>query len=144
MAMVGRRYSVYLLYWYKGTNTDAEGAAILLYWYTSTNTDAERVSILLSWYRSTNTDAECALSCFIGTQVQILAQKALVWSAACRSSKQYLEFQKLYWYTSTNTDAEGAALSGFTVCRSSKHYLEFEKFCCKAYLILRKHARLFH
>jgi len=59
MAMGGRRYSVYLLYGYKGTNTDAEDAAILLYWYTSTNTDAECVSILLSWYTSTNTDAEC-------------------------------------------------------------------------------------
>ena len=49
----------------------------------------------------------------------------------------------LYWYKGTNADAEGAALSGFIVCRSSKHYLEFQKFCCKAYLILRKHARLF-
>ena len=27
--------------------------------------------------------------------------------------------------------------------RNSRHYLEFQKFCCKAYLILRKHARLF-
>ena len=49
----------------------------------------------------------------------------------------------LYWYNSTNTDAEGAAISCFIVCRSSKHYVEFQKFCCKAYLILRKHARLF-
>ena len=34
-----------LLYWYRSTNTDAEGAArcsvCLLYWYKSTNTDAE-------------------------------------------------------------------------------------------------------
>ena len=27
--------------------------------------------------------------------------------------------------------------------RNSRHYLEFQKFCCKAYLILRKHAGLF-
>jgi hypothetical protein len=45
------RYLVYLLYWYKSTNTATEGAAArdrsalrysvyMLYWYTSTNTDA--------------------------------------------------------------------------------------------------------
>jgi hypothetical protein len=46
------RYSLYLLYWYKSTNTDAfiadqpqlqavaAASLYLLYWYTSTNTDA--------------------------------------------------------------------------------------------------------
>ena len=33
---------VYLLYWYKSTNTDAEG---LLFWYKSTNTDAEELCL---------------------------------------------------------------------------------------------------
>jgi hypothetical protein len=40
------RCAVYLLYWYKSTNTDAKGAdrrcaVHLLYWYKSTNTDAK-------------------------------------------------------------------------------------------------------
>jgi hypothetical protein len=46
------RSSVYLLYWYKSADTDAEGAAAgelkllissvyLLYWYKSADTDAE-------------------------------------------------------------------------------------------------------
>jgi hypothetical protein len=48
---------VRMLYWYKSTNTDAEGASSfvqlasgapvrMLYWYKSTNTDAEGASSL--------------------------------------------------------------------------------------------------
>ena len=41
------RYSVYLLYWYKSTNSDARRSAIyLLYWYKSTNSDAEGAQML--------------------------------------------------------------------------------------------------
>jgi hypothetical protein len=51
-------YSIYWLYWYKSTSTDAEGAAlasslnvILLDWYSI---------YWLYWHKSTNTDAEGA------------------------------------------------------------------------------------
>jgi hypothetical protein len=72
------RYAVYLLYWYKSTNTDAgvaqidEGDAHLFYlhyWYKSTNTDAAvaqndegdaHLFYLHYWYKSTNTDAAVA------------------------------------------------------------------------------------
>ncbi len=44
MNSVALRYAVYLLYWYKSTNTDAAAAlrcaVYLLYWYKSANTDA--------------------------------------------------------------------------------------------------------
>ena len=51
-AIVDLRYAVYLLYWYKSTNTDAAHcrfpsaprshrfSGYLLYWYKSANTDA--------------------------------------------------------------------------------------------------------
>ena len=82
------RYSVYLLYWYKSTNTEVlprsrrqslaapQGRArqgeqqvysfYLLYWYKSANTDAtgERLS------------AGTQFTCFASTKVQILTQQA--------------------------------------------------------------------
>ena len=61
----GSRYSVYLLSWYKRTNTDTEGAASrhespisgskvriltqLLYWYKSKNTDAVTAGMTLQF-----------------------------------------------------------------------------------------------
>ena len=50
------RYSIYLLYWYKSTNTDTEAGSqagrrharysvYVLYWYKSTNTDTEGASL---------------------------------------------------------------------------------------------------
>ncbi len=61
------RSSLYLLYWYKSTNTDAETAvpdplllqkewhdeiATIKVWYKNTNTDAT----IKVWYKSTNTE----------------------------------------------------------------------------------------
>ena len=48
--MLSSWYSVYFVYWYRSTNTDAEGTSVegkvcvqlyLLYWYRSTNTDSK-------------------------------------------------------------------------------------------------------
>jgi hypothetical protein len=101
------RYSVYLRYCYKSTNTDAAScwmisrarrrcSVYLRYWYKSTNTDAasywmissarRRCSVYLRyWYKSTNTDAA---SCWMI-------------SRARRRCSVYLR----NWYKSTNTDA---------------------------------------
>ena len=70
----GAGYALYLLYWYKSTDSDGrrrargDGCALfLLYWYKSTNTDAtahsaaaycRRYSVyLLYWWKSTHTAA---------------------------------------------------------------------------------------
>ena len=59
------RYSVYLLYGYKSTNTDAEGAAAL------TNSGARSTRSFTSSHFSTQ------FTRFTGTKEQILTQKAL-------------------------------------------------------------------
>ena len=64
------RYSAYLLYWYKSTNTDASGLNLrcpvyLLYWYKSTNTDAgvAQVGHMLALAAATaNTEGNAAVS----------------------------------------------------------------------------------
>jgi hypothetical protein len=65
-------YSVYLLYWCKSTNTDAEGAATEnRFFFEVTDTHKKKISAscspmkirtvyLLYWYKNTNTDAEGA------------------------------------------------------------------------------------
>jgi hypothetical protein len=55
----------------------------LLYWYKSTNTDAEGVSGLAQVARRCRFGTQ--FTCFTGTKVQILTQKALVdhlWAAS--------------------------------------------------------------
>jgi hypothetical protein len=53
-AVLLTRCSLYLLYWYKITNADAEGAASV--WETA-NYTGDKLLSLLYWYKSTNTDA---------------------------------------------------------------------------------------
>ena len=91
------RYSVYLLYWYKSTNTDGMEAispvrklprysVYFLYWYNSTNTDGmEAISPVRELPRATNS---------IGGE---------------RATRSRYSLYLLYWYKSTNFDAEGAA-----------------------------------
>ena len=53
-----RLVSVYLLYWYKSTNIDAEAPS------ACAGTLADAVSVyLLYWYKSTNIDAEAPSAC---------------------------------------------------------------------------------
>jgi hypothetical protein len=64
------RYSAYLLYWDKSTNTDASGLNLrcpvyLLYWYKSINTDAgvAQVGHMLALAAATaNTEGNAAVS----------------------------------------------------------------------------------
>jgi hypothetical protein len=66
------RYSVYLLYWYKSTNTDTALSIYLLYWYKSTNADAP---LLLHLPPARFSRSCCSqFACFTGTKVQILTQ----------------------------------------------------------------------
>ena len=60
------RYSIYLFYWYKSTNTDTALSIYLLYWYKSANTGAaggDRTFVKEKFYQCTS---------FTGTKVQIL------------------------------------------------------------------------
>jgi hypothetical protein len=75
------RYSVYLLYWYKSTHTDAaRGGAATGTQFTS----------------------------FTGTKVQILTlQDQAQQQEAAATSPAGTHFTCFYWYKSTHTDAEG-------------------------------------
>jgi hypothetical protein len=81
------RYAVYLLYWYKSTNTDAKGAARLTYSLATTSKyelPAEKVSLEMVFtqllqvasHKSTSTDAAA------GTNAQILTQPARAGASA--------------------------------------------------------------
>ena len=82
------RYSIYLLYWCKSTIT---GAKMTLYWYKSTNTDAKMTVLprempftpVLSLQVLTLLALGTRFTCFLGTKVRILAQKA---KCSCRCS----------------------------------------------------------
>jgi hypothetical protein len=81
-----RRSSVYLLYWHKSTNTDAEGAA---------ERERRRYSVyLLSWYNGAH------FTCFTGTKVHSFLAVLV----------QRYSFYLLDWYKRTNTDAQAFAL----------------------------------
>jgi hypothetical protein len=97
--------SVYLLYWYKRTNTDAARrvtdarlvlltSVCLLYWYKRTNTDAARRV----------TDARLVL--LTSKDPAVIAQlgeKSMY--SVCLHYWYKRTFYLLYWYKRTNTDA---------------------------------------
>jgi ferric iron reductase protein FhuF len=90
-------YSVYLLYWYTSTNTDAEGGGVL--------------SLLALLVQTDSPGRYTRFTCFTGTQVlallvQILTQTGEREATALWRYSVYL----LYWYKSTNTDAEGGGV----------------------------------
>jgi hypothetical protein len=66
---------VYLLYWYKGTNTDAEGAAGALGQEREEARGQDQVRVRRNIHHP-------YFACFTGTHVQILTQKALLGSCA--------------------------------------------------------------
>jgi hypothetical protein len=78
MAVATLRYSVYLLYWYKHTDTAAEGAAA----------DGRRKSrgrlVLLYWYKRTDTDAEGAAADGRRKSRGRLSRRVFVQTALCR------------------------------------------------------------
>ena len=82
------RYPLCVLYWYKSTNTDAEG---LLYWYKSTNTDAED--------GCSNASRAAAAASLGGRGARCMRPDAKI------PTHKHL----LYWYKSTNADAAVAA-----------------------------------
>ena len=62
------RYAIYLLYWYKSTNTDAEGAK-----------RGRKTRSFANWIDLKSSSAlSTPLTCFTGTKVQLLTQKALL------------------------------------------------------------------
>jgi hypothetical protein len=70
MAMGGRRYSVYLLYWYTSTQFSC---------FTGTRVQILTRKALLSCFIGTQVQIltqNVFLSCFLGTEVQILTQNA--------------------------------------------------------------------
>ena len=92
--------SFYLLYWYKSTNTDAEGtrawqqsalySIYLLYSYKSANTDAEggawqNIEFNFKFLVDASMAAGTQFSCFTSTTVQIVTLKALQSSLRRRS-----------------------------------------------------------
>jgi hypothetical protein len=60
------RYSIYLLYWYTSTNTDAKGAARLSHNDVAVFVVGSLLRLLLLyWYKGTDTDAAGAAGCRI-------------------------------------------------------------------------------
>jgi hypothetical protein len=55
-------YSLYLLYWYKSTNTDAEEALLAKARLEQLQTAEDPAVYLLYWYKSTTTDTKGAAS----------------------------------------------------------------------------------
>jgi hypothetical protein len=115
---VASDHSVYLLYWYKSTNTDASAA----HWYRAAgqlrryrvaSDHARRVSL---WRAAV---ARCAGGFFthFTTTTALLVQKysappqRVSLEGSSRALRWWLLYSLylLYWYKSTKTDAEGAA-----------------------------------
>jgi hypothetical protein len=94
------RYSVYLLYWYKSTNTDFQKCAMASYVACA----CCRSSVyLLYWYKSTNTDFQkCAMASYV--------------ACACSRYSVYL----LYWYKSTNIDFQKCAMTSHVAYACSR------------------------
>jgi hypothetical protein len=92
---VRRRYSGYLLYWHKSTNTDLHCRRHVRRASRKHAVRRRYSGYLLYWHKSTNTDLHCRRH----------VRRASREHAVRRRYAGYL----LYWYKSTNTDAAGAS-----------------------------------